>query len=207
MMSMTVAERLAPRPEAAAETSLAARLRRETRDLHDRIKANHRFARLMAPDLTRGEYRGLVARLHGHHAPLEEALLPLLPAAFQPERRLPRRALLRADLRALGLAEAAIDALPQCQAYRFRTPAQALGALYVLEGAGLGGQVIARHLAATLRLGPEEGTAALVPHGAETGALWRQFRLALDGAAVEAAGVVEAARFTFTTLDRWMAEG
>ncbi|OYX11105.1 MAG: hypothetical protein B7Z11_05445 [Acidovorax sp. 32-64-7] len=63
MMSMAVAERLAPRPEAAAETSLAARLRRETRDLHDRIEANHRFARLMAPDLTRGEYRGLVARL------------------------------------------------------------------------------------------------------------------------------------------------
>ncbi|WP_203076555.1 biliverdin-producing heme oxygenase [Falsiroseomonas ponticola] len=211
MMSIALAE--APAfPTLAPPLTL--RLRQETRDLHDRIEANARFARLMAPDLTIAEYRLLVARLHGHHAPLEAALDAMahrLPACLSLHRRLNRRAALMADLRALGFPPAEIAALPRCEPHAVRSVEQALGALYVLEGSTLGGQLIARHLHATLGIDATSGAAHVVPHGAETGTLWRDFRLALDEGAAAAQfdpdAVVAAARRAFDALDRWVAAG
>lgn len=191
---------------------LTQRLRQETRDMHDRIEANARFARLMAPDLTLHEYRWLVTRLFGHHAPLEavlEAMAPRLPACLAVHRRLNRRAALLADLAALGVAADTIAELPQCHTHGIRTAEEALGALYVLEGSTLGGQIIARHLHAILGLGPTSGAAHVVPHGAETGTLWRDFRLVLDeGAAaalIDPDAVIAAARHAFDVLDCWVA--
>ncbi len=201
-----------PRPVGADPLSI--RLRHGTRDLHDRIEANPRFGRLMSPGLSLAEYRGLLARLYGHHGPAEAALAAAahrLPAALEMPRRLRRTPLLAADLRALGLSAQAIAALPTCGpgAYPIRTAEQAWGTLYVLEGATLGGQVIARHLAATLGLGPATGAAAVVPHGEATGALWRGFRQLLDETAQQAPldpeAVVAAARHAFATLDSWVA--
>ncbi len=209
MMSIALAE--APAfPTLAPPLTL--RLRQETRDLHDRIEANARFARLMAPDLTMAEYSRLVARLHGHHAPLESALEAMahrLPACLALHRRLNRRAALVDDLVALGYTPDAIAALPRCEALAIRSVEQALGALYVLEGSTLGGQLIARHLHATLGIGAADGAAHVVPHGPETGTLWRDFRLALDEGAEAAQfdpdAVIAAARRAFDVLDRWMA--
>ena len=191
MMSIALAE--APVFPALAPP-LTLRLRQETRDLHDRIEANARFARLMAPDLPMAEYRRLVARPHGHHGPLETALDAVshrLPACLVLHRRLTRRAALAADLRALGFAPDDIAALPRCEAHAIRSVEQALGALYVLEGSTLGGQLIARHL------------------NAATGTLWRDFRLALDAGAEAAQfdpdAVIAAARHAFDVLDRWVA--
>lgn len=191
---------------------LSLRLRHATHDQHAQIEANPRFARLMAPDLTRDEYRVLLARLFGHHAPAEAALgaaAQLLPAALGLPRRLRRTGLLAADLVALGMAAPRIAGLPRCQDHAIRSAAEAWGLLYVLEGATLGGQVIARHLALTLGLGPQDGAGALVPHGAETGALWRGFKQALDEAAedpdFDSEATIEAARRAFGTLDAWVA--
>jgi len=196
----------------APPPALSLRLRLETRDLHDRIEANGRFARLMAPDLTRAEYTALTARLYGHHVAAEAALAavaPLLPASLDLQRRLSRRAAFTADLRALGLDDRAIVMLPRCPGYRLRTAAQGWGLLYLLEGATLGGQLIARHLTGTLGLGPESGAAGVVPHGADTGLLWRQFKQVLDEAALldglDQDAVIASARHGFTTLDAWVA--
>ncbi|WP_205082726.1 biliverdin-producing heme oxygenase [Paracraurococcus ruber] len=196
----------------AAPLPLSARLRAETQDLHDRIETNPRFARLMAPDLGLAEYRGLVAALLGHHAAAEAAVAlagGLLPRALDLDRRLTRSRLLAEDLRALGLAEDAIAALPRCPGYSLRSAEAAWGTLYVLEGSALGGQLIARHLAAVLGLSPAHGCAGMVPHGGETGLLWRGFKQLLDDAAradaLDPAAVVAAARHAFDTLDRWVA--
>lgn len=194
-----------PRPPTLGE-----RLRHETRDLHDRIEANPRFGRLMATDLTQGEYRQILVGLLGHHRPVEAALAaaaPLLPAALGVADRLRRTALLEADLRALGLDGTAIADLPACPPLALATAEAAWGTLYMLEGATLGGQVIARHLAATLGLGPGNGASALVPYGDQTGTQWRGFKAALEATApgLDADAVVDAARRAFTRLDDWMA--
>jgi heme oxygenase len=198
--------------EGAAAAGVAQLLRTGTRDLHDSIEANPRFSRLMAADLTRGEYINLLVRLFGHHVAAEAALAlaaPLLPPGLQLERRLRRTALLANDLGQLGLAPATIAALPRCPVAPCDTAEDAWGQLYVLEGSALGGQLIARHLAATLALGPGSGAGGLVPHGNETGALWRGFKQALedsaDTGAIDPARVVGAARRAFTTLDAWVA--
>jgi heme oxygenase len=51
----------------------------------------------------------------------------------------------------------------------------ALGCLYVLEGATLGGQVISRHLA-KLGIGPENGGRFFNGYGAKTGEMWKSFQ-------------------------------
>jgi heme oxygenase len=199
-------------PQVEAAPALSLRLRTETRDMHDRIEANSRFSRLMAPDLGLAEYRALLLGLYGHHAAAEAALAaaPGMPPALGLSARLRRNAALALDLRALGLSDADITAVPRCTAYHISNAEAAWGTLYVLEGSTLGGQLIARHLAATLGLGPETGAAGLVPHGTQTGALWREFRTLMDQAAaqreIEPDAVIAAARFAFSTLDEWVAQ-
>lgn len=58
--------------------------------------------------------------------------------------------------------------------------AAALGALYVLEGASLGGRVIARHVADALALTPDTGLAFFCGYGDATGEMWRRFGAALE---------------------------
>ncbi|WP_296701380.1 biliverdin-producing heme oxygenase [Thiocapsa sp. UBA6158] len=57
---------------------------------------------------------------------------------------------------------------------------QALGALYVLEGSTLGGQVILRHLEARSAEIPTDATCFFSGHGAQTGAMWKSMVEALD---------------------------
>lgn len=203
----------APTPAPATHgPTIPERLRTETRDLHEKIERNPWFSRLMAPDLDRDQFRAIAARLYGHHAPAEAALLAgaaLLPRQLALAQRMRRTRLLEADLRAMGLSDEAIASLPRHAAPSIERPEDAWGLLYVLEGSTLGGQLIARHVAALLGIDASSGASALVPHGAETGALWRGFREALTeaGRSGEACGdrVVAAARTAFAGLDDWVA--
>jgi heme oxygenase (biliverdin-IX-beta and delta-forming) len=115
---------------------------------------------------------------------------------------------LRRDLLALGLAAAEVEALPRCEAAAglARTPASTLGALYVVEGSTLGGQVIARALAGRPWV-PAGGLIYFSPYGAETGRMWRTVQAALNAApAREQAQVVAGALEAFDVLHAWMAQ-
>ena len=150
--------------------SLAARLRSETRADHRRVE------RLLLaggwlddPD----RYRILVGRLYQLHVHLEQAVERFSDAfiGYELEGRA-RSRLLRADLDALGTAmgegcdEASLE---------FAGPAGVLGALYVVEGSTLGGQVIAQKLRRRLGVDTSNGAAGFDPYGAETGARWVEF--------------------------------
>jgi len=102
---------------------------------------------------TPGGYAAALRALHAFHAAWEPAVwrAPGVDAAGLDEigrRKLP---LLERDLRALGIAPCAV----RPPAPRLPDAAAALGALYVLEGATLGGRVIHRHVAGPLGLTPE----------------------------------------------------
>lgn len=79
------------------------------------------------------------------------------------------------DREALHLPPAHVDL-----ALDLRGPSAALGSMYVLEGAALGGQVIARRVAAQFGLGPEHGAAFFNGWGSRTGAMWREFQQVLE---------------------------
>ena len=117
----------------------------------------------------------LVAAYYEFHRLSETAIRPHLAeiSALELAARC-RSAVIAGDLRALG-----IKSLPECAGdFIVDNRAQALGALYVLEGSAFGGRVI-------LKLLKQHGSALtelgfLDPYGARTASLWRSFLEVLE---------------------------
>lgn len=178
------------------------RLRAETKDAHEAIERDLAWETRVA---TRDGYRALLARFWGFHADLEPGLAAILhdDAFLDPRRRL---AHLAADLRFLGLDETAIAALPRPHLALPRDRDEAFGALYVLEGSTLGGQVIAKHIGRQLGLNPEGGCRYYAAHGRETGAMWKAFRLRLTEEAARGTPetIVAGATKTFDVMRHWL---
>jgi heme oxygenase len=130
------------------------RLRAGTREAHASIEAVPALARLVAPDLTRDEYVAILRHMHAFLAHIEPAIVTVLEtlpdAAALLDGTRPRA--LAADLAWFGVAAIAAPPLPALD-----DPAAALGALYVIVGSGLGGRVIARHLADSLGVAAGSG--------------------------------------------------
>lgn len=182
------------------------RLKRETRQAHDRLESG---LDLLQTPLSRERFTRLLERFWGFHAVWEPAIGRALAddAFLNPRLKLAR---LQADLVALGRSPDDIARLPLCfEAAQLaplpRRPATALGALYVLEGSTLGGQVITRALGAAPWL-PPAGLTYFDPYGARTGAMWRDFRDYVADRSTPAADaeMLAAAKATFERLRRWL---
>jgi heme oxygenase len=185
-------------------TGVCARLRADTRSVHRRLEDE---LDLVGPDLTVGRYRSVLERFHGYYTVLEPRLDswhradPLLD---WPRRR--KVELLRADLAVLGVDACSLPVCPRVP--DLPGTAEALGALYVVEGATLGGQVIVRTLRSGARV-PLAATGFLGSYGPEVGRLWRDWRRCTErwvGDDVDRADdVVAHALRTFATLREWLA--
>jgi heme oxygenase len=142
------------------------------------------MTRLTSPAVTvadYGRYLRAIARVYGSLEPPLFATLAagLTPAQVKALGLRPKLPALRLDLAALGLEPPAPGPGP--------VPAElnlALGGLYVLEGATLGGRVIARHLRRHLGE-PLVGGTFLDFHGDQAAAAWRRFGRALEALATE----------------------
>lgn len=183
------------------------RLRAETRADHDHIEA---VVGLLAPDLTRDRYVHFLERMLGYLEPLEAALSAASGWAqlgVDPRTRA-RAHLLASDLTSLGHGPEQLARLPRCEALPdVSSPSRALGCLYVLEGARLGGRVLTRALGPHLGVDPANGLAFLgggPVHAAES---WRMLCERLEhwaSAHPECEDdVVRAARETFSTMAEW----
>lgn len=97
--------------------------------------------------------------------------------------------LLEEDMRFLGISH---DQSDDNQHMLDRTNLDfALGCLYVLEGATLGGQVISAHLA-KLGIGPENGGRFFNGYGKRTGEMWKSFQATATACCVTEAQMTEA---------------
>ena len=124
---------------------------------------------------TRDGYVRCLVVLHGFHAGWEPAIWRtggVKEAGFSGGART-KVSLIESDLRFLGVGEEQLaisierPILDSCAA--------ALGALYVLEGATLGGQVIERHASRGVGVTPQAGGSYFHGHGERTGDMWRAF--------------------------------
>jgi len=119
-----------------------------------------------------------------------------------------RTALLESDLRSLRLSARQIDDLPRCADLpRLSCLEDLAGCLYVLEGACLGGQVIAPALRERLGVTEDSGASFFTGDGKESGARWRAFVAWLEGRALAGAAtdeIVASARATFLAFARWV---
>lgn len=183
-------------------------LRQRTSLLHDRVE---RAVDLPSRCDSREGYASLLSRLLGFYEPFETALARFdwrqAGLDFEERRKAGR---LRADLSALGWEGAAIDGAARCRDLpRPAALAGAVGCLYVLEGATLGGQVIARQTARSLGVGPERGGRFYEGYGEATGRLWRAFGSAANAYCGHderrSEEAVDGAIATFAAFEAWLA--
>lgn len=178
-----------------------AMLRRQTRHAHRRLE---RELGLMSPDLSLDEYGSLLVGFAALHQTLDleiGAQLERVPSAavleldFPARRRTP---LLTRDLARLGLR------LPPPVPFPLSSLAGALGALYVSEGALLGGQVIEPHVRRVL--GADTPLAFFGCDGSDrsgVAARWASCRHLIDALLVAPSDRAEAAAVAVAAFDRF----
>lgn len=201
-----------PEVPLALSSSILARLRLETRREHSAVE---RAVDLMGSTLTRAAYTQRLVQFYGFYAPLEAALQThcaqgddrLHDASAYPSMlflRMNKTRLLWQDLRHLQIDT---DSLPLCRDLpSVQSWAQALGCLYVLEGATLGGRLITQHIQATLGIMPATGGSFFDGYAGDTARMWHAMRQILVRYAVDVQAenaMVASAISTFTRLQHW----
>ncbi|MDQ2665086.1 MAG: biliverdin-producing heme oxygenase [Gemmatimonadota bacterium] len=181
------------------------RLKEETAAAHARTeRALPSLEELARP----AAYRHCLLVLHGFHASWEPAIwqapgIEALRCDAGVRRKLPS---LQRDLHSLGVDVGARAGMVPTVPSFIRT-ADAVGAMYVLEGATLGGQVIERHVAIRLGVTPLHGGEYFHGYGKRTGEMWRAFGGSLtqwvrDHGDEDA--VVHGAIACFAALEMWV---
>ena len=148
-------------------------LRRATRESHHVIDHHPLMAPLVRSDLTRLEYTTALLALDWLYAPLQDELAAAIGESGGGFELADRVAWLQADLVALGAT--ALRPQPPWTPPRLSSRAELVGALYVIEGSTLGGQVIARRIEASLGLTATSGARFFNGWGAETETRWQRF--------------------------------
>jgi heme oxygenase len=160
---------------------------------------------------SRAVYRHVLEQFFGFYLPVEAALTKsgAWAALGLDGAERGKAPLLAADLRSLGASAADLAQMPICTSLpQLRGMPQALGCLYVLEGATLGGQIITRRLMTPLALTPTQGCSFFASYGSQVGPMWRAFGAALTGYVTTPAvadEVIAGACATFAACERWMA--
>lgn len=182
---------------------ILAALRNATGPAHERVE---QLLPLFDPALSLEQYAATLEMFHTLYAPLEAAVAnalresPLRTEAAQ-RAKLP---LLQADLFHLGRSREDLQAFPPALCIPdLPTPAHALGAMYVMEGATLGGQVIQRHISSALGLSVGRGLSFFSSYGDRAGAMWAGFRALLaDAPATHHPHILQAAIGTFDCFEK-----
>jgi heme oxygenase len=195
MGSQTELAELGRRPGGSA----VAMLRRETRVAHRRLE---RELGVMSPDLLMDEYRRLLVGFAALHQTLDDEIGAQLQCVTPPDafdelhiderRRMPS---LMRDFDRLGIAP------PRRVAFPLTSMAGALGALYVSEGATLGGSVIGPHVRAVL--GGDTPVEFFESSGVDVQARWASCRGVINRLLVARSDRTEAARVAVAVFDRF----
>jgi heme oxygenase (biliverdin-IX-beta and delta-forming) len=165
---------------------LAVRLREATRAVHHGIDHHPLMMPLVRPDLMLPHYRHVLRTMGWIHEPLQAVVCRQLEQTGAAYRLADRVGWLKTDLAHFGLTDSM--AVAPWQPPLPDSLAALTGMLYVIEGSTLGGQVIARQLAASLHLGPDNGARFFHGWGLETRQRWGDFWQFAESACTPAQG-------------------
>lgn len=186
-------------PFTANHTHLAGLVKNVTQKEHEEVEA------ILLPALTSirttEDYATILKMFYGYFYPIETSIENFLPLDLLPDLAERRKAsTLLEDLHRLGQAT---DILPICKKLpSISNPAQAFGALYVLEGSTLGGKQIAKMLAKNPAV-PEGTTRFFSGYGEQTGSRWKSFVQVFNQQS-DGEAVIASANETFYLLKGWM---
>jgi heme oxygenase len=177
------------------------KLRQETEADHQNVEG---AVPLMHAELNTAEYVRCLQRIYGVVVAWEERAAEVAPEWLRPALLTRQRSgLLEQDLAWFGVAEkdSRRPTLPE-----MNDLASLFGAMYVMEGSSLGGQLIARHVEAALHLSEGQGNSYFRGHGSQTGPLWKEFSemLKMRIPDEETDAVVVSAKAMFNTFGMWM---
>jgi len=180
-------------------------LRTQTRSSHQALE------KLLIPRLKnisdKKEYAKLLAIFYGYFFPLEQLINDYLDNRSVPDFAERRKAdALLQDYAAVAPQSEPIsicDDLPQ-----ITNDAEAMAALYVLEGSTLGGRIITQMLVNNTGIRPEEGIRFFSGYRENTELMWQRFIKALDTYSDDEAihrSMAQTADDTFLKFKNWIA--
>lgn len=183
--------------------ALAQRLKHDTRSVHQRLE---RGLPLLKDSFTRNDYILLLRKFYGFYVPFERNILRSeFSALLQGKRKVPA---LREDFEALGVDLCAAGGVSYASLEAFTAAEECWGALYVMEGSTLGGQIISRHLSRKFGLSRDNGLRFFSAYGTATARRWKTFLSAMERAHgrgdLDEGRTVRAAVSTFQTLETWL---
>jgi heme oxygenase len=186
-------------------SGLRDRLRTETAAAHEQLEGE---LNLIRPDLELSDYISLLERFYGFYIPLERQVAATLGnVQLEPffKQRI-KRGYLIADLTHFGHAFNMLSELPLAEVPQLTTLADVVGAMYVTEGATLGGQVIVKHVGKHLGLSAARGCSFFASYGDDVGPMWRSYCAFLEMVSqpVFDDNVVETANEIFSSMQRWL---
>jgi heme oxygenase len=176
--------------------SLRQQLKAATQPYHDQTE------RLAGPstDFTLVDYRTFLLAGWLFHSSLENSLTNILPQSLKEDLRWSDR--LKTERITQDLLEVGVGPtgglLPL--SFTIETVPQALGALYVAEGATLGGVMMKKAWATDVAIGPYTSFRFLGCYGTQTGAYWKSFVNVLESTVTDPndeVAAIAAARATF----------
>lgn len=183
---------------------LSLRIRQDLSAMHTMVEAHPRLAILISPNLMSADYIGVLARLYGFYLPLEEALLAnqtWIPDVLRSAPRWPR---LAEDLSWWGVNTSSLPVAPAAKLPSVHTAEAAVGVAYVLEGAALGGRLIAQHVQKTLKLELPHGI-SFHAEGNKAASHWNRVREALDDYPDHShEAIIASAARTYQALHDWV---
>ena len=184
--------------------NLHCKLKHETQDHHTKIESVSLLKKIMAANIALEEYQVLLQTFYGYIAPCETIILDS-PYRFLLANR-NKTSLLEKDLLALGMDTRSISKLQRCgHLPELHEYEQAIGYLYVWEGATLGGQLITKALEKTLQLRPDNGLTYFYGYGKETAARWDAFCHFLNEIEEERyTKIITSVHMVYATLYDWM---
>jgi heme oxygenase len=149
------------------------KLKEETREQHEGLEQT---IDIMNQMFAKDNYKNLLCKFYRFYSAIEPELakLNLQKFGYNLSERL-KTPKLESDLTSFGLLEETKKLPVYNDLPKLDTAEKAFGALYVIEGATLGGQVINRHLKQNLDLTPENGGLFFNGYGEKTGAMWKEF--------------------------------
>ena len=185
------------------------KLKTETDTLHHKLQVNKVFEGLFTSTPSVNRYIELLKKFLGFYSILEANIActkELNELGFDFEERR-KTHFIEKDLRILGLTEDELLNLPKCSDLpRVSTLGEALGCIYVLEGATLGAQQLARNLNQALGMNENNGCAFLKCYGDKVGPMFKAFGDFLDSnsSKYNHEEAIADAKQTFILLDKWL---
>lgn len=179
------------------ENMLSEKLRENTKTAH--IELEKVLVQKIKSIHTTNDYLEILVYFYQFFAPLEMAIFSQIEAVLPDSAQRRKSEWIVEDFHSLAPSYPPISPYPYIP--EINSPSQAIGALYVIEGSTLGGQVICKMVAQRLGISTKTGFVFFSGYGENTSTMWENFKNYINGikwGVEEEKELIDSANRTFT---------